>query len=111
MDTGLQVQDLTFGSLFKIMFAAAMVFWLIGGLVLGLSALAGYDTVSFNDTHIHGVGGLIIGMLIAILMGGVFGALGSVCGALVLKLFGWALPIGTLRAKRDRLQGEGALAE
>ena len=99
MDTGLRVQDLTFGSLFKVVFWASLVFWLFNGLILGLLALAGYDTVSFNESHIHGWGGLVIGLVIASIVGGIFAALFAVVSATVLKLLGPLLPTGTLRAK------------
>lgn|GEM_PF-3981482 len=101
MDTGLRVRDLTFGSLFKIMFSAALAFWVIAGLLLGALALAGFDTVSFNGSQIHGIGGLVVGFVIAVVIGGLFSALGAAFGALVLKLLGAVLPIGTLR-RADR---------
>jgi hypothetical protein len=103
--TGLKVHNLTFGSLFKIMFAASMVFWGISGIIFGVSAFFGADTVSWNDTNYYGVTGLITGLVLMLIFGAIFGGLGAVISAFCLKLFGAILPLGELRthvsAERD----------
>lgn len=88
------IGQLPAGSIFKIGLMCNGYLWAVLGLVLGLFAFAGYDTVSWNDENVHGIGGLIIGFVLA--------AIFAVIGAVLLMLG------GMLASLASRAKGGGA---
>lgn len=99
-DTGIRPHQLTFGSLFKTIFAASVLFWFVIGIVFSVMAYFGAETVSWNGAPLTGVAGLIGGLVISLVLGLLFGGLGSVVLALTVKLLGGLLPLGTLQSTR-----------
>ena len=99
--TPYRAQDLTFGSLFKIMFVAGTGFWLILGVIISLLALVGLQTVTWNDQYVTGLPGFFIGLVISGLLGLLFSCFGALFLALILKWFGGILPISFLRVVRE----------
>lgn len=100
-ETGLGASHLTFGSLFRIFFWTSLSFWILFGTLMAFLSLAGMDTVSWNGQPVHGVGGFITGLLISVIAGGIFSALGAVLSALIVKLVGRFLPLGNLRSSKQ----------
>jgi len=85
------IGQLPAGSIFKIGLMCNAYLWAIFGLILGLFAFAGYDTVSWNNEQVHGIGGLIIGFFLAAvfaLIGAVFLMLGGMLASFVSRLKG-----------------------
>ena len=74
------IGQLPAGEIFKIGLMCNAYLWAVFGLIIGLSAFAGYDTVSWNGEQVHGVGGVIVGIL--------FAAIFAVFGAFLLMLGG-----------------------
>lgn len=100
LDTGIRPHQLTFGTLFKIIFAASVMFWLAFGVIIAVLAYFGFQTVTWNGEAVTGLPGLMGGLAISFLIGLIFGGFGSVVLALVVKLFGALLPLGTVQSTR-----------
>ncbi|MCF8879083.1 hypothetical protein L5876_04565 [Hyphobacterium sp. SN044] len=99
-DTGIRPNQLTFGTLFKIFFGASILFWFAFGILIAVLALLGFETVSWNGGHVTGLPGFALGLVISLVVGGIFSAIGSVVMALIVKLMGIMLPLGTVHAVR-----------
>ena len=98
MSEPIKINQLSFGSLFKILFNAKLVFWIIGGIAMGVGAMNGMDTVTMNGQPVHGPLGVVLGMVIALLLGTILGSLSSLLIALLIKLFGGLLPFQNIRS-------------
>lgn len=81
----IELNRLTARSVFKVGYFSVLGFALPLALVAGLLALGGADTVSFNGGYVHGVGGLVAGILIGLILPVIFAAF-MVLGSLVVRL-------------------------
>jgi hypothetical protein len=95
------VGRLTFGSLFKILFAPSAFCFLILGGAASVAALMGLDAVTWNGAHVHGVSGLVTGLSVTLALLVIWSGLGALFGAVILKLFGRLIPIGIIRIKTE----------
>ena len=71
-DTGWQdlpLHRIKTGSLYKIVLIGCMAFWSAIGLLLGVSAFFGFDTVEWNDEPATGLLGLVVGLVIGAAFG------------------------------------------
>ena len=74
------VQRLSVGSIYKLFFIGLVISLGIIGLVSGILALFGFDTVNWNGEPVHGVAGIIVGPLVGLFLALLFGTLlGSAC--------------------------------
>jgi len=100
-ETGIGAQQLTFGSLFRIFFWSGLAFWMVFGVTISVLAMLGMNTVTWNSQAVHGVQGLMTGLLISGLLGLIVASLGGLVSALLVKLFGGFLPMDNLRSSRQ----------
>ena len=57
------------GSVMKLLFIANIMLWGSFGIILGLAALFGFETVKWNEEVVTGFGGLFLGLSIAAILG------------------------------------------
>lgn len=92
MSESIKIRQLSFGTLFKILFNANLAVCFTLGVIMGMAALAGFDSVTWNGTPVHGAGGAVLGVIIVMILGGIIGTIGSVIGAFLLKVLGSLMP-------------------
>ena len=80
----IEFNRLTARSVFKVGYFSVLGLALPLALVAGLLALGGADTVSFNG-YVHGIGGLVAGVVLGLLLPAIFAAF-MVLGSLVVRL-------------------------
>lgn len=64
----IQSKGLSYFSLVKVLFAGLFIPLLLFGTACGIAALMGHDTVAINEEYVHGVSGLIGGIVIGALV-------------------------------------------
>lgn len=96
-----RVGQISFGSLFQILFIPSFAFIVLWGVLAGVLAFSGMDTVSWNGTYIHGMSGFVVGLLISGILGFIVTGIGSVFSALLLKVFGRILPVGPITIRSE----------
>ena len=83
---------LSMGSVMKILFIANVMIWAPFGLGIGIAALVGADTVTWNEEPVRGLAGLLGGLGIA----GMFCFLGTAVTGLMatlgIRLYGRVRP-------------------
>lgn len=83
---------LSMGSVMKILFIANVMLWAPFGLSIGIAALVGADTVTWNEEPVRGLTGLLGGLGIA----GMFCFLGTAVAGLMatlgIRLYGRVRP-------------------
>jgi len=82
----INLSQLPAGTIFKIGFLCNLGIWGAFGLLVGVMALFGFETVRWGGAYVTGFGGLIVGVLISAIFS-VFGAVLLFLGGL---LTGWA---------------------
>lgn len=95
MDT-FSFDRMTAGGFFKVAFFGLLGIMLPFGLVCGVLALLGSNTVTINGSHVHGIGGLIGGITIGVAIPVVFAGLATL-GGLIARIFSRMLPVIRLR--------------
>ncbi|MFC3912495.1 hypothetical protein ACFOSS_03305 [Pseudaeromonas sharmana] len=84
---------LSVGTVYKLWFVGLGATLLPLGLLLGICALSGYNTVTWNGQPLHGVGALFAGPAIGLGMALLFTALLGSCAAFGLWLCSWFRPL------------------
>jgi len=80
------------GSMFKIGFFCNICLWGVFGTLVGILALFGYNTVTWNGAHVHGVQGLLFGVGIGVVfafLGAVFLMIGGLLATWAARRFGF----------------------
>lgn len=98
MFTTISTQRLSFGSVYKLWLIGLTTFMIPLGVLFGVLALFGFNTVTWNKQSLHGIAGLIGGPLIGIFIALLFTALLGSAAALGLWVYSIFRPI-TLRTK------------
>lgn len=70
----IESKGLCAGSLFKLLATGLFFPLFIVGVLCGIAALFGSDTVSLNNEYVHGMKGLVVGTLIGLILPVVMGA-------------------------------------
>jgi hypothetical protein len=87
----IEFRRLRAGSVFRIGYLALLGFVLPLGILFGLLALGGADTVSFNGRYVHGIGGLVGGIVLGLALPAIFAGF-MVVGSLVVRALGRLVP-------------------
>lgn len=98
MFTTMSVQRLSAGTVYKILLVGLAASLVPLGVLFGLLALFGFDTVTWNGQPLHGWRGLLVGPLIGGLMAIMFTAIFGSAAVVGLWLYSKFRPM-TLRAK------------
>jgi hypothetical protein len=98
MFTSIPVRRLSVGSVYKLWFVGLSASLIPLGLLFGVLAACGFNTVTWSGQHVHGSAGLIEGPLMGVFMALMFTALLGSAAALGLWLYSKFRPI-TLLAK------------
>ncbi len=93
----MQLRAITFGQLhsgtiFKVGFLSNLFFWGLLTLLCGVLALFGYDVVKWNNTYVHGAGGLVAALVIGLaftIVGSIILMLGGMIAAWASRRFGF----------------------
>lgn len=70
----IKTRGLSAGSLFKLLFCGLIIPLFVFGLICGIAAFFGSDTVSFNDQFVHGGTGLLAGVILGVVLPAVLSA-------------------------------------
>ena len=93
-------KHLSLGSLVKLGFYVNVYLWLSIGIILGIASLFGADTIKFNNTYSHGVGGLFSSLLFAVMFT-IGGTVTFTTGAILMKFLSKWLPVPTLEVPAE----------
>lgn len=92
----INLSQLPAGTIFKIGFLCNLGIWGVFGLLVGVMALFGFETVHWNGTYVTGFSGLIIGLIISTIFA-VIGAVLLFLGGLLAGLAARHFNFGTLQ--------------
>ncbi len=83
---------LSMGSVMKLLFIANVMVWVPFGLGVGIAALVGADTVTWNEEPVRGMAGLLGGLGIAGMFCFLGTAVAGLLGTLGIRLYGRVRP-------------------
>lgn len=87
------VQRLSVGSIYKIIFIGLLTSHVFLGLIFGVLAFFGFDTVRWNSVPVQGTYGLLLGPLIGLALALFFSAFLGTSAALGLWLYSRFRPL------------------
>lgn len=99
------LHSLTISSYFKIGLVCNLGIWGVFGVLVGISAFMGADTVTFGEENIYGFSAFITALLISVLFS-VFGAVFLFLGGCMARLLGKFMSFGTISFHDDGLDEE-----
>lgn len=93
MYTLMTVQRLSFGSIYKLIFVGLMTAMLPLGLLMGVLAWVGFDTVNWDGMPVSGPGAVVVGVLAGLWVALAFTAVMGSLTALGLWLYARFKPL------------------
>lgn len=90
------VQRLSVGSVYKIIFIGLLTSHVFFGLIVGVLAFFGFDTVRWDSVPVHGAYGLLLGPLISLALALFFSVFLGTAAVLGLWLFSWFRPLSLI---------------
>ena len=89
-----KVNELKFGTIFKIVFWSGLLIWIGIFFLTIIVAFVAPDSISINDQEAQTTAQALGAAPIFLIVGAVFSLLGAALGSVLLKLFGSMLPLG-----------------
>ena len=91
------IKNLSFGTIFKIIFWAGVLFWGVVSILVLISAFVSPSSISVSGKQAMSTAEALMAVPMLLILGSAVAAMGAaVCGGL-LKLFGGLLPLGSAR--------------
>jgi hypothetical protein len=89
----ISIKQLSFGSVYKLLVIGLTYFFFPFGLVVGVFALIGWDTVKVNGAPLHGWSGFGVGLFAPPLLALFFSFIMGTATALGLRIYSWFRPL------------------